>query len=64
MAAAEPDSIPCPLCRHNLAVRWTFKEKPYVVCNDCGVQLFIRAQEGIERLAQLIHRQRQQRGRV
>ena len=25
------------------------KAKPYVVCNDCGVQMFVRNSEGIRR---------------
>lgn len=62
--ANDEGSIPCPLCRDDLPIRWTFKEKPYVVCNDCGVQLFIRAQEGIDRLEKLLDRQRHQRARA
>jgi hypothetical protein len=42
--------FPCPLCGVALPVRLSQKEKPYCVCNDCGIQLFIRGKAGIQRL--------------
>ena len=37
-----------------IPLQLTFKRKPYLTCNDCGLQLFIRGQTGIERLQKLI----------
>jgi len=42
--------IPCPTCRKQLEQKLTRKDKPYFVCEACGVQVFVRFQEGIERL--------------
>src|SRR5262245_27215123 len=42
--------IPCPTCLKQLEQKLTRKEKPYFVCESCGVQVFVRFQEGIERL--------------
>ena len=42
--------FPCPLCGVALPVRISQKEKPYCVCNDCGIQLFFRGKVGIKRL--------------
>jgi hypothetical protein len=42
----------CPLCFVLLDVRYSKKNKPYCVCDNCGVQLFIRGKEGIERFEQ------------
>jgi DNA-directed RNA polymerase subunit RPC12/RpoP len=38
---------PCFLCSNPLDVRWTYKEKPYLVCDFCGIQIFIRGKNGI-----------------
>lgn len=49
-------TYPCPLCERVLDIRITNKggfgknRVPYIVCNDCGVQMFIRYDKGIERL--------------
>jgi hypothetical protein len=50
------DKFPCPLCIQPLEVRLTKKDKPYVTCDSCGVQLFIRGRVGIEEFARLIER--------
>jgi DNA-directed RNA polymerase subunit RPC12/RpoP len=47
-------AFPCPLCLVPLRVRSSKKGKPYVVCDACGVQLFVRAKPGIARLASLM----------
>ena len=49
-----PAAFPCPLCLVPLRVRSSKKGKPYVVCDACGVQMFVRAKPGIARLANLI----------
>ncbi len=50
--------FPCPVCVRALDVRLTKKNKPYVTCDPCGVQMFIRGPEGIEGLQRLIQRGR------
>jgi hypothetical protein len=43
-------TLPCPTCRNELEPRTSKKGKPYFVCELCGVQIFFRLTEGIERL--------------
>jgi len=41
--------IRCPLCKEKLEIRLDEKhKKPYVICNPCGVQMFIRRDSGIK----------------
>lgn len=40
----------CPLCGESQRVMLSKKGKPYITCNSCGLQMFIRYLEGIERL--------------
>ncbi len=42
--------FPCPLCQKGLEIKVSKKQKPYCVCIECGVQLFVRGKEGINRL--------------
>jgi C4-type Zn-finger protein len=42
--------IPCPVCEAKLKIRISKSRLPYIVCNDCGIQMFIRYPEGIRRL--------------
>ena len=46
--------FPCPVCGEALDVRESKKDKPYVVCDACGVQMFVRNEAGIRRLEQLV----------
>ncbi len=48
-----PKEFPCPICGLECRVRLTKKEKPYYICIDCGVQVFIRAQNGVRKFAAL-----------
>jgi len=48
--------FPCPICTQPLEVRLTKKNKPYVTCDPCGVQLFIRGPGGIEEFKRLIEK--------
>ena len=51
----EKDSyFPCPVCGEMLLVEVTKNQKPYCTCNDCGIQLFIRGKQGIERFSNLL----------
>jgi len=45
----ETSYFPCLLCFEMLEVEYSKKAKPYLTCNDCGVQVFIRGKIGIER---------------
>jgi hypothetical protein len=46
--------LPCLLCSSELEQRQTKNNKPYFVCNPCGMQLFIRCAQGAENLQLLI----------
>lgn len=46
--------IPCLLCSQELRQRKDKNDKPYFVCDPCGMQIFVRGRQGIENLAQLI----------
>ena len=48
--------VPCFLCQSLLEIRTSKKEKPYLVCDDCGIQVFFRLPKGIRRLQQLRER--------
>ena len=43
----------CPLCQAAIEVKTTKKGKPYAVCEDCGMQLFVRYSPGINRLTEI-----------
>jgi predicted RNA-binding Zn-ribbon protein involved in translation (DUF1610 family) len=42
-----PKIFPCPICGQPREIRITKKEKPYFVCDSCGVQVFVRGAQGI-----------------
>jgi len=44
--------LPCFLCGRKLEKRTSKRQKPYFVCDSCGVQLFVRRKQGIEKLDQ------------
>ena len=46
--------IPCILCSKKLDQRDDKHDKPYFVCDSCGMQMFVRGRQGIENLAELI----------
>jgi hypothetical protein len=43
-------TIPCWLCGRPIAVRMTQSGRPFLVCMDCGLQMFIRSSAGEDRL--------------
>jgi len=47
--------FPCPLCNELREVRITKKKKPYLTCDPCGIQLFVRGPAGISGLERLIN---------
>lgn len=60
---AVPDSLaqsflgkayPCLVCGTGLEIRLSHKEKPYCVCDSCGIQIFFRGKTGIHRLRQIL----------
>ena len=46
--------FPCPLCGEGLDIRESKRGKPYVVCNRCGVQMFVRVEAGIRKFEKLV----------
>jgi predicted RNA-binding Zn-ribbon protein involved in translation (DUF1610 family) len=46
--------IPCFLCGTDLAIRTDKNKKRYFICNECGVQAFVRTEKGITRLDELL----------
>ncbi len=48
--------FPCPVCTQPREVRMTKKDKPYVICDPCGVQVFIRGPAGIAEFDRLVER--------
>ena len=45
--------LPCLLCGNKLQ-RTDKHNKPYFVCDPCGIQFFVRRKQGIERLNNLL----------
>lgn len=48
--------FPCPICSLPQDVRGSKKGKPYITCNNCGVQMFVRGKPGIAALDRLLER--------
>ena len=48
--------FPCPICSMPQDVRGSKKGKPYVTCNTCGVQVFVRGKVGIAAFDKLLDR--------
>ncbi len=46
--------FPCPVCREPLDVRTDKKLKLYVICDSCGLQMFVRRRSGIDALNELL----------
>lgn len=47
-------SLPCFLCGSKLEMRTSKNDKPYFVCDPCGLQVFVRRKHGIAKLNTLI----------
>jgi len=47
-------NLPCFLCGKELEQRTDKNKKPYFICDPCGVQMFVRGRQGIEKLHTLI----------
>ena len=46
--------FPCPLCLASLDVRQSKKKKPYVICDACGVQMFVRSKAGMRTFERMV----------
>ena len=46
--------FPCPVCVELREVRMTKKKKPYITCDPCGIQLFVRGPAGISAFQRFI----------
>ena len=46
--------FPCPVCLKPLDVRTSKRNKPYVICAPCGVQMFVRERAGIAAFETLV----------
>jgi len=46
--------FPCPVCTDPREVRQTKKKKPYITCDPCGIQVFIRGPAGIAAFDRLV----------
>ena len=49
--------FPCPVCGTGLEMKLSCKQKPYCVCESCGIQIFIRGKRGILRLREIFRSQ-------
>jgi|SRR5215470_15427925 len=46
--------FPCPICTELREVKLTKKKKPYLTCDPCGIQLFIRGPAGITSFQRMV----------
>ena len=46
--------LPCFLCGSEIDKRIDKNEKPYFICDPCGLQAFVRRKEGIDRLERIL----------
>lgn len=56
MPKVTDDKFPCPICAQPLTVKLTKKDKPYLICDPCGVQVFVRGPAGIHEFKRLLER--------
>lgn len=46
--------FPCPVCGASLSLRLAQTGKPYCHCDSCGIQLFFRGANGIQKLRKIV----------
>jgi len=46
--------FPCPVCTLPREVLMTKKDKPYLTCDPCGVQVFVRGPAGVKEFSRLL----------
>lgn len=44
----------CFLCNRSVDIRLSKKGRPYFICDDCGIQVFVRGDKGIKCLAKRV----------
>jgi hypothetical protein len=49
----EPELFPCFLCGEYLEIKYSKRNKPYFICDPCGLQAFIRRDKGIHSLKKI-----------
>ena len=54
MATTTQFKFPCLVCLGAREVRLTKKNKPYLICDPCGIQVFVRGPAGIAEFNRLI----------
>jgi hypothetical protein len=54
MDAFSTQFLICFVCGTHLPKRTDKHDKPYFVCEPCGIQLFVRRKQGIDRLERLL----------
>ena len=55
MAAINGERMfPCPVCSGPREVRQSKKRKPYITCDPCGIQLFVRGPAGIAEFNRIV----------
>lgn len=43
------DKIPCPGCGEQTPVKKGKSGKPYIRCDDCGIDVFVRGAKGVNK---------------
>lgn len=56
MATTTKFKFPCLVCLAVREVKLTKKNKPYITCDPCGIQVFIRGPAGIDEFNRLLER--------
>ena len=54
LGAGTKAMFPCPVCTAPRKVLMTKKDKPYLTCDPCGVQVFVRGPAGIREFTRLL----------
>lgn len=54
MSSQNNPEMPCFLCGKTLKVKKTKGDKPYFICDTCGLQAFVRYKAGIRRFQTLL----------
>src|ERR1700730_4642136 len=53
--SSDSPMFPCPVCAGAREVRLSKKDKPYIVCDPCGIQIFVRGPAGIAEFNRLVN---------
>src|SRR5438309_10819335 len=56
--------LPCFLCSADLELRMDKNGKRYFICDECGVQAFIRRKPGISKLAKLVRQFKRTKSKI